>query len=259
MEINFRSVIAELDRPGRVLAFCDDTDLTFEATSTMVGNLHLYGGLILMSQAYGPLAHNLAAYLAEIGQVEFHGTEIINPKPTSRWKSLSYAARVEALRHVCMAIRDSGGIFVYARICKAQYANMLNTAGEAIAEDCHKVAVKHVFLRSVAEYLAATPPAIVLIDRDKNTPGPGLVKLEGGATLVGGGAISVNSAHIIGLQMADVVAYAIGRFLKRRDKIAAKYPAVYDSFDTAIMEFLANLDGRLHDITKPLPDLQQAV
>lgn len=259
MDSNLHSVIADLCRPGHVLAFCDDTDLTFAPTSTMVGNLHLYGGLILRSDAYGPLAHNLTTYLADIGQIEFHGTEIINPKVTSRWKSLSYCTRAEALRHVCAAIAESNAIFVYARICKTQYADMLKVAGRAIEEDCYKAAVKRVFLRSVADYLAAEPRAVLLIDRDKNTPGPSLIKFEGSAALIGGGAVSANSADVLGLQMADVVAYAIGRFLRRRDGISATDPERYDLFDRVIMEFLGDVDGRLHEVTKPLPNLLQAV
>jgi hypothetical protein len=134
---------------------------------------------------------------------------------------------------------------------------MLKVAGGAIKEDCYKAAVKRVYLRSVA--LHAAPPAVLLIDRDKNTPGPSLVKFEGSAALIGGGAISANSAHVLGLQMADVVAYAIGRFLRRRDGISATDPARYDLFDNAIMEFLGNLDGRLHEVIKSLPNLLEAV
>lgn len=259
MSIDLHSIIAELCTPGRILAFCDDTDLTFEPTSTMVGDLHLYGGLVLRSETYAALAHNLASYLAGIGQVEFHGTEIINPKMRSRWKSLDYNARVAALRHVCAAIAETSATFVYARICKAQYADLLKGARRAIDENSYKAAVKHVFLRSVADYLAAAAPAVLVIDRDKNTPGPNLVKFEGSATLIGGGAISANSADVLGLQIADVVAYAIGRFLRRRDKIIVTDPERYDLFDRVIMEFLGDLHGRLHEVIKPLPSLLQLV
>ncbi|UGY12344.1 hypothetical protein HAP48_0027130 [Bradyrhizobium septentrionale] len=85
----------------------------------------------------------------------------------------------------------SRAIFVYARICKAQYADLLQQVGGAVAKKNYKAAVKQVFLRSVAEYLAAAGPAVLLIDRDKTTPGPSLVKFEGSATLIGGGAISL--------------------------------------------------------------------
>jgi hypothetical protein len=259
MGINLHPIIADLCTPGRILAFCDETDLTFDPTSTMVGNLHLYGGIILRSENYGPLAHILTTYLADIGQLEFHGTEIVNPTAKSTWKSLGYAAREKALRQVCAAIAQSRAIFVYARICKAQYADLLQQVGGAVAKKNYKAAVKQVFLRSVAEYLAAAGPAVLLIDRDKSTPGPSLVKFEGSATLIGGGAISANSARILGLQIADVVAYAIGRFLRRRDGITATDPEHYDLFDKAIMEFLGDLDGRLHEVTGPLPSLPQAV
>jgi hypothetical protein len=106
---------------------------------------------------------------------------------------------------------------------------------------------------------AGATPAVLLIDRDKNTPGPSLVKFEGSATLIGGGAISANSAHVLGLQIADVVAYAIARFLRRPDGIAATDPERYDLFDRVIMEFLGGLHGRLHEVIKPLPNLLQAV
>jgi len=259
MGINLHSIITDLCTPGRILAFCDETDLTFEPTSVMVGNLHLYGGIILRSESYCRLAHTLTTYLADIGQLEFHGTEIVNPTTKSTWKSLGYTAREKALRHVCAAIAQSRAIFVYAYICKAQYAAMLQQAGGAVANKNYKAAVKQVFLRSVADYLAVASPAVLLIDRDKSTPGPSLVKFKGGATLIGGGAISANSAHVLGLQIADVVAYAIGRFLRRRDRITATDPEHYDLFDRVIMEFLGDVDGRLHELTRPLPNLLQAV
>jgi hypothetical protein len=158
MGINLRPIIADLCTPGRYLAFCDETDLTFAPTSTMVGNLHLYGGIILRSENYGPLAQILATYLAGIGQLEFHGTEIVNPTAKSTWKSLGYAAREKALRQVCAAIAQSRAIFVYARICKAQYVDLLQQVGGAVAKKNYKAAVKQVFLRSVAEYLALRVP-----------------------------------------------------------------------------------------------------
>jgi hypothetical protein len=205
------------------------------------------------------LADILAAYLADIGQVEFHGTEIINPKAKSSWKSLDYGARVEALRRVFAAVVESNAIFVYARVCKAQYADMLKDAGGVAEEDNYKAAVKRVFLRSVAGYLAGVTHAALLIDRDKNTPGPSLVKFEGSTTLIGCGAISADSAHVLGLQIADVIAYAIGRFLRRRVRIVATDPERYDLFDRVIMEFLGGLHGRLHEVIKPLPNLLQVV
>jgi hypothetical protein len=251
MNANLHSIIADLNTPGRILIFCDETDLTIESTSTMVGELHLYGGIILRSETYQPLAHTLTTYLAEIGQAEFHGTEVVNPKGKSNWKSLGYGARVEALRHVCAAIAESNAIFVYARICKTQYEDMVRTSGGAIKEHNYKAAVKQVFLRSVAEYLThITSPTVLLIDREKNTPGPSLVKFEGGATLTGGGAISADSARVLGLQIADVVAYAVGRFLRRRDKIVADTDS-YDPFDTIIMEFVDGLRGRLLEVLQP--------
>jgi|SRR5581483_1786947 len=259
MSIDLHSLAAELSTPDRTLAFCDDTDLTLKPTSTMVGDLHLYGGLIVKSEAYAPLALNLASYLAGIGQVEFHGTEIINPKTGSRWKALDYNARAEALRHVCTAITETSATFVYARICKTQYADLPKDVGRAIDETSYKAAVKRVFLRSVADYLAAGAPAVLVIDRDKNTPGPTLVKFEGSARLIRGGAISANSADVLGLQLADVVAYAIGRFLRQRDKIVATDPERYDLFDRIIMEIIGGLYGRLHDVIEPLPNLSAGV
>jgi hypothetical protein len=252
MDADLHSIIADLNAPGRILVFCDETDLTFDPTSTMVGDLHLYGGVILRSETYQPLAHTLSTYLSEISQAEFHGTEIVNPKGKSNWKSLSYGARVDALRHVCAAIAESNAIFAYARICKAQFNDMVLTFGGAIKVDNYKGAVKQVLLRSVAEYLTeVTSPSVLLIDREKNTPGPSLVKFEGSATLLGGGAISADSACVLGLQIADVVAYAVGRFLRRRDKIVAADSDRYDPFDMIIMEFVGGLRGRLHEVLEP--------
>jgi hypothetical protein len=259
MDSALHSIVKGLCAPGRIIAFCDETDLTLTPTSTLVGELHLYGGVILRSETYSLLSQNLTGYLADIGQVEFHANEIVNPNSKSRWKALDYGARVEALRHVCSVIADSNAIFVYARICKAQYTELLEATGGAAEGINYKAAVKQVFLRSVAEYLVGTTPAVVVIDRDKNTPGPSPVKFQGSASLIGGAAISVNSEEVIGLQIADIVAYVIGRFLRRRDRIAPADPEHYEAFDRVVMEFLGHMHGRLHEVLKPLPTLGQVV
>ena len=45
----------------------------------------------------------------------------------------------------------------------------------------------------------------------------------------------------------------------RRDGITATDSERYDLFDKVVMEFLGDLNGRLHEVTKPLPNLLQAV
>jgi hypothetical protein len=219
----------------------------------MIAELHLYGGVVLTSEAYGPLAHTLTSYLDELGQAEFHGTEIINPKSKSSWKKLNYGQRLAALSKLLTIVADSQPTFIHVRISKSQYLEIVESTFGISPGDTHKTAVKEVFLQLAAPYLMGKGPAVLLVDRDKNNPGPGLIKFPGSTSLTAGGAISVHSTEIMGLQIADVVAYGIGRYLRRRDGIISGGSAIEDPFDEVITDFVGKLDGRLYNLLSPSP------
>jgi hypothetical protein len=92
------TLVADLAVPGRILAFCDETDLTKEdATSTMVADIHLHAAVVLPSDGYGALAASLAAALETFGVAEFHAVDIVNNGKKSAWYERSKADRLAAL------------------------------------------------------------------------------------------------------------------------------------------------------------------
>jgi hypothetical protein len=92
----------------------------------------------------------------------------------------------------------------------------------------------------MAAYLAAPTPVLV-IDRDKNTPGPVLHPIDNPGNLLGGGAISVESHKVIGLQIADMAANAVRRYLLKRDVLHAGNGS---PFDEIAAQAVASFEGR---------------
>jgi hypothetical protein len=237
------AILAELTLPGRTLAFCDETDLTTVPTATMVGDIHAWVAAILPSESYVGLETALISYRAQHGLPEFHGTEIVNPKSGTLWKAVPFDQRVDAYRFACGLVVSHASELLYSYIGKGQYADLLATHPDNGIPNSHKDAVKRVFRGSIISHLAWAAPAVLVFDKDKNNAGATLEPLPGCNHLVGGGIVRASSHVVAGLQVADVAAYAIGRYLKRRDKIVAE---AITPFDTVNMEMLANLNGRIH-------------
>lgn len=237
------AALAELSHPGRTLAFCDETDLTTTPTATMVGDIHAWVALILPSTSYPELESALLSYRAQHGLPEFHGTEMVNPKSGTPWKAVSFAGRIDAYRFACGLVAAHASELRYSYISKGQYEDLLAQHPGSGAPECHKDAVKSVFQTSIVPHLAGDAPALLVFDKDKNNLGATLEPLAGCDHLIGGGIIRAPSHEVPGLQVADIAAYAIGRYLKRRDAIIAEQEK---PFDTINMEMLADLTGRVH-------------
>ncbi|TGS87414.1 DUF3800 domain-containing protein [Mesorhizobium sp. M3A.F.Ca.ET.174.01.1.1] len=246
MSNTLAALVGDLMVPGRILAFCDETDLTKEATSTMVADIHFHAAVVLPSEDYGPLTAPLAAALQEFGVAEFHAVDIVNNGKKSVWKERNKADRLAALGTICDALCASSGHVYYVHVPKAQYdyyASLLPLSGD------HKTGVRTRFRELIAEMLDTPTPAIVIADKDKNSKGLGLAKFEGSDHLLGGGIFLAHSHEILGLQLADAAVYVIGRYLRRRDGMtAAADEDAMDAFDRLIAETVGRLDGRLHSL-----------
>lgn len=245
-------VIAGLAAPGRLLAFCDETDLTNEPTSTMVGNIHLHAALVMQSDGYAAFASVLAAALRTYGVSEFHAVDIVNNGKRSVWRHREKADRLAALKTVCDALCASEGHIYYVHISKQQHEELLDKWPDADIDPDHKIAVKTRFRELVAALLDTSTPAAVIADKAKNKPGVGLATIEGGDHLLGGGIILAHSHDVLGLQLADAAAYVIGRYIRRRDGIAATIEdageEALDAFDRLVAETVGRLVGRVHSL-----------
>ena len=77
---------ADLAAPGRNLAFCNETDLTAEATSTMVADFYFHAAVLLPSNGYGALPLRSPKRLRRFGVAEFHATAIVNSGKKPAWR-----------------------------------------------------------------------------------------------------------------------------------------------------------------------------
>ncbi len=249
MPVTATSIIGAIETPGMTLAFCDETDLTPQPTSTMVADIHLHAALVLSSAKYAPVAQQLRNACAALGAPEIHATEIVNPGKSSPWRSIAPADRYEILELACGLIRDNADALWYAYMSKAQYAALRKEHPTLPAD--HRTAVKESFLGHLSETLKnATSPAI-LKDKDKSSDGATMKLLPDSDHIVGGGAVCADSHLVPGLQLADVAAFLIGRFIRRRDAIQNDET---NALDALFMQTLDDLSGRMksliHEATK---------
>jgi hypothetical protein len=123
---------------------------------------------------------------------------------------------------ICDALGTSDAHIYYVHISKAQYDAYAAALPPGSLDADHKAGVKTRFRELIAELLETVTPAIVVADKDKNTKSIGLAKVDGGDHLIGGGIVLAGSEQVIGLQLADIAAYVVGRYIRRRDGMIAK-------------------------------------
>jgi len=242
MPLDPASILADLATTGRTLAFCDETDITHNATGTIRARIHLLGALVMPSEQYGGMRDTLDEWRATHGLPEVHANEVVTPGTKSAWRTIDRAIRERTFALACDLAARVGHSIAYVHIPKSQYDDMRDGPCGKGLPGSHKAGVKRVFARSILDRLAGSGPAVLVMDRDKPGKAPTLTSMAGGNFLIGGGAVRADSASVAGLQVADTALYAIGRYLRRRDGIVAGQA---DAFDEIAMTMLAAMTGRI--------------
>lgn len=237
-------IIAGIAEHGRTLALCDETDFTIGSTSMMLAEVHAWVALIMSSEGYAALRDALLAYQADHEVPEFHGNAIVNAGSKSLWKEVAYERRVDAYRFVCALVTTHAAELRYVHISAEQYAEGLAVYPSDLPAS-HKDGVKASFAGHIVDYLAGYAPAMLVFDKHKNNPGPTIELVVGANHLAFGGILRASSHDVPGLQVADIAAYAIGRYLKRRDRIIAE---TANEFDEVSMDMVAALSGRVRSL-----------
>ncbi|RWO01022.1 DUF3800 domain-containing protein [Mesorhizobium sp.] len=65
---------------------------------------------------------------------------------------------------------------------------------------------------------------------------------------MGGGPITADSALVPGLQLADMAAFSISRYMQKRQAIVEDQGS---SFDNIALETIAGFEGRIEYLLKP--------
>ena len=237
------ALLASIAAAGRTLVFCDESDLTIETTSTMCAEIHAWVGLEMPSHAYSALANAVSCYQADHGVPEFHGNEIVNAGSKSAWKLQSFERRLDAFRFACDLVIEHAASLLTVHIAAEQYQVWVDEG--QVRPGSHRRGVKEVFAKSIIEHLADRAPALLIFDKDKNNPGPTLLPVPNAHHLAGGGILIADSNAVAGLQIADVAACAIGRYLKRRDRLLDD---TANAFDRVAEKMLEDLPRPVHSL-----------
>lgn len=244
------NILASLTEPGQMLVFCDDTDISGSPHRYLAPDLRILCAVVMPSERYAVATTAVKQRLGDLGQTEFHATEIVNPSTTSSWKQVPIEERLGALRFLRGLLAEPPTRLHYAYITKGQYEQI-----RAEAEKCgpvnagHKAGLKRVFLRCLFERLTSRGSKTVLIlDQNKPLRSPAIESWPEGAFLVGGGPIAANSASVPGLQLADMAVFSVGRYLRKRNDIAR---SIGKPFDLIALETIAALEGRCEDLLSP--------
>jgi len=244
----FDALTAALNAPGRRLIFCDDTSLQGRVAEHMEPDVELMCAVCLPSDAYPSVGQVLAHRLEALGVGEFHAKEVVNPNSSSVWLKVSIQDRIETFRFMSQWLRNHVDQAGYLFIAKSDFEQMKVVAGGPVALGIgQKSGLRKVTLSCVAEQFASAQlPTLLVVDQAKPANKPQLTMPHAG--LVGGGAIVADSAKIAGLQLADMAAYCIGRYLRKR---AALRTGQGGPFDQIALETMADFQGRLRFLLAP--------
>ena len=130
----------------------------------------------------------------------------------------------------------------FARIPKAQFndlkaqAQQLGSVGVGF-----KQGLRRVFLRCLFEECEQhAQPTLIVLDQEGPVAAPTVEHWPEGTFLVGGGPIVARSGDVAGLQLADLAAWSVGRYIRHRERFnqAAATP-----FDQIAMTVVGRLDG----------------
>ncbi|MEZ0001622.1 DUF3800 domain-containing protein [Sinorhizobium fredii] len=230
---------------GNTLVFVDDTDFHGAAVASLAPDLRVLTAIKLESACYAEIESAMRERLASLGQTEFHVAEIVNPKRESAWRNASHADRIAALALLSSLIERANASMRYAWISKGQYEQMrkdwVQSRGEKLPKD-RNAALKRVVLRALMEELSAEGrPAVIMIDQDRPRPGIEIDKSENAPWLIGGGVMTAPSQNAAGLQLADALAFGLGRRFRRQSQLDG---GTASDLDIASIGPLAALDGR---------------
>lgn len=208
----------------------------------MLADIHEWVALIMPSDDYGAMADAVVAFRHEHQLPELHGNEIVTPGSGSPWKPVPVELRLAAFKFACDLAAGNAAELRYVHISKRQFQEMVaENPCAPFKTTKHKPAVMDVFKHCLVERRAETGPSLAVCDKDKNNPGATLEKIHGAADLLGGGLIRATSHEVPGLQIVDVVAYAIGRYLKKREAIIAETGS---DFEDVAVAFVGQLQSR---------------
>jgi hypothetical protein len=245
MSVDLNLVIADIRKPGATLMFVDDTDFHGDQGQGLATDLRVLAAIKLDSTHYAAIERAMRERLTQLGQREFHVSDIVNPKRGTPWSNVSIPDRIEALNFLSSLIDNAGASMRSAWVSRGQYNELRKALKQQGGNDLgldRNAALKRFVLRSLLEELHADGgPALLSIDQDRHRSDIELDLSEPAPWLIGGGVLTAPSHALLGLQLADALAYGIGRRFRIRSKFD---DGSASDLDFAALGPLAALNGR---------------
>jgi hypothetical protein len=161
------NVLDSLTQPGRLLAFCDDTDISHSPRAAP--HLRILCAVVMTSERYAVASPKLKNKLKSLGQAEFHATRSVNPNASSQWKRVPIEERLKALQFLGARLVRSTTKLYYAHVSRGQYEQLRKAAEKfQSVNKGHKAALTMVFLSCLFDRLRPYGgKAVVILDQDK--------------------------------------------------------------------------------------------
>ena len=231
--------------PGRTLVFCDDTDLPGQPLATLQPDLRILVAVQMPSDDYAELSTSIAAALERHEVDKFHATDIATGNRS--WLGRAEVERVEAMSFLADQLGAHAARIGAVWLPKGQFSEIKKGA-----EQLGKVGVgfKHglrrVLVRSVVSRLAyGSKPAMLWLDQDRPVAAPQVEHWPEATFLVGGGPV-VSPSHLThGLQLADLAAWSVQRFMVKR---AGFDDGTATPIDDLAMRVVASFPNGLEDL-----------
>lgn len=239
------SLSDELLVPGRTLVFCDDTEICGQPTTALRPDLRILVAVQIASDCYPVIDQAISAALKQLGVSEFHATDIASGN--GGWAGHSEEDRVSALTFIADQLEASATRMGAMWLPKAQFPSLKAKAQELGEVGVgYKHGLKRAFVRSIISRLAiGTRPAMLWLDQDTPLTAPKRENWPEGDFLIGGGPIAAPSHLVRGLQLADLAAWSIQRFLTKR---AGFDDGTASAFDAVAASVVAGFPSGLEDL-----------
>lgn len=245
MSSSLSEIERQLLRPGQTLVFVDETEFQGQEVSGLAPDLRVVVGLKVTSDHYPEIRSRMVERLEKLGTSEFHSTEILNPKRNSSWRSVEFSERINAFKLLSNLIEQAEASMRYAWISKNDYSEIrarMQQSEQGVPGLDRNTALKRFALRSlVLELREEGRPSAIIVDQDRPRNTIELDRSEDVPWLIGGGVLTSPSHVVHGLQIADALAYGIGRRFRKRDDLDLNTAS---ELDEAAIGPLAALNGR---------------
>jgi hypothetical protein len=244
------ALFAAMEEPGHLLVFVDDGGTPSRPIPTLVRDFAVYAAVLIPSDSYSLLVDQAELALRQVAPLapEFHATEVVNPKRGSPFFGRPVADRVQLIqRWGDLVVRYSRRV-PYGYIGADQHRKLQEERPALDVPRDHHAALRLAFYSAMFKWVRQWSPegSLIVVEDERNRR----TQCSEAVILPTVGALN-DSVHYlpshlaVGIQLADLVAYAINRQFHSRWRKSQGKPM---TFDAAITQLLDRLHGQLYHV-----------